>query len=112
MPLARKAVGPEAASFVPENPETLVRLNGALALLGTWDLLQTRSTLRRKGIGIELSRPYWLDGVKYCEAAEREAKLPSAPGNISRQALLSAQWWASEAGVKAEERWLSFVQKK
>jgi hypothetical protein len=43
--------------------------------------------------------------------AEREAKLPSAPGNISRQALLSAQWWASEAGVKAEERWLSFVQK-
>lgn len=44
--------------------------------------------------------------------AEREAKLPSAPGNISRQALLSAQWWASEAGVKAEERWLSFVQKK
>ncbi len=44
--------------------------------------------------------------------ADREAKLPSAPGNISRQALLSAQWWASEAGVKAEERWLSFVQKK
>ena len=34
VPLARKAVGPEAASFVPENPETLVRLNGALALLG------------------------------------------------------------------------------
>ncbi|WP_460045290.1 ABC transporter substrate-binding protein [Pseudomonas sp. S2_H01] len=44
--------------------------------------------------------------------AEREAKLPSAPENLSRQALLSAQWWASDAGVKAEERWLSFVQKK
>jgi putative spermidine/putrescine transport system substrate-binding protein len=44
--------------------------------------------------------------------AEREAKLPSSPENISRQALLSAQWWASEAGVKAEERWLAFVQKK
>jgi putative spermidine/putrescine transport system substrate-binding protein len=44
--------------------------------------------------------------------AEREAKLPSSPENLSRQALLSAQWWASEAGVKAEERWLSFVQKK
>lgn len=44
--------------------------------------------------------------------AERAAKLPSSPENISRQALLSAQWWASEAGVKAEERWLSFVQKK
>jgi putative spermidine/putrescine transport system substrate-binding protein len=43
---------------------------------------------------------------------EREAKLPSAPENLSRQALLSAQWWASDAGVKAEERWLSFVQKK
>jgi putative spermidine/putrescine transport system substrate-binding protein len=44
--------------------------------------------------------------------AEREAKLPSAPENLPRQALLSAQWWASDAGVKAEERWLSFVQKK
>lgn len=44
--------------------------------------------------------------------AERQAKLPSAPANMARQALLSAQWWASEAGIKAEERWLSFVQKK
>ncbi|SER49204.1 putative spermidine/putrescine transport system substrate-binding protein [Pseudomonas sp. NFACC02] len=44
--------------------------------------------------------------------AERAAKLPSSPENLSRQALLSAQWWASDAGVKAEERWLSFVQKK
>jgi putative spermidine/putrescine transport system substrate-binding protein len=44
--------------------------------------------------------------------AERLAKLPSAPENISRQALLSAKWWASQEGVKAEERWLAFVQKK
>jgi putative spermidine/putrescine transport system substrate-binding protein len=44
--------------------------------------------------------------------AERAAKLPSSPENIVRQALLSSQWWASDAGVKAEERWLSFVQKK
>lgn len=34
VPLARKAVGPEAASYVPDNPETLVRINGALSLLG------------------------------------------------------------------------------
>lgn len=44
--------------------------------------------------------------------AERAAKLPSAPQNISRQALLSAKWWASQEGVKAEERWLAFIQKK
>ncbi|HEY0286101.1 MAG TPA: ABC transporter substrate-binding protein [Pseudomonas sp.] len=43
---------------------------------------------------------------------DRVAKLPSAPENISRQALLSAKWWASQDGVKAEERWLAFVQKK
>lgn len=44
--------------------------------------------------------------------ADRAAKLPSSPQNISRQALLSSKWWASDEGVKAEERWLSFVQKK
>jgi putative spermidine/putrescine transport system substrate-binding protein len=44
--------------------------------------------------------------------AERAAKLPSAPENMSRQALLAAKWWASDAGVKAEERWLAFVQAK
>ncbi|TBV09031.1 ABC transporter substrate-binding protein [Phytopseudomonas dryadis] len=44
--------------------------------------------------------------------AERAAKLPSAPENLSRQAVLSAQWWASQAGIEAEERWLSFLQKK
>ncbi len=43
---------------------------------------------------------------------ERAAQLPSSPQNMSRQALLSAKWWASEEGIKAEERWLSFVQKK
>jgi putative spermidine/putrescine transport system substrate-binding protein len=43
---------------------------------------------------------------------ERGAKLPSSPENISRQALLSSKWWASAEGVKAEERWLAFVQKK
>ncbi|SDI02187.1 putative spermidine/putrescine transport system substrate-binding protein [Pseudomonas flavescens] len=44
--------------------------------------------------------------------SERAGKLPSSPANLSRQAVLSAQWWASPAGVEAEERWLSFVQKK
>ena len=34
VPLARKVVGPDAAAYVPENPETLVRINGALSLLG------------------------------------------------------------------------------
>lgn len=33
--------------------------------------------LGRKGIGIELNRGYWMDGVKYCEAAERQAATPS-----------------------------------
>jgi len=44
--------------------------------------------------------------------AERAARLPSSPQNLPRQALLSAKWWASQDGVKAEERWLSFVQRK
>lgn len=33
--------------------------------------------LKRKAIGIELNRSYVLDGAKYCEAAEREAAMPS-----------------------------------
>lgn len=41
---------------------------------------------------------------------ERAAALPSSPQNMAKQAILSAKWWASEEGVKAEERWLSFVQ--
>jgi len=33
--------------------------------------------LGRKGIGVELNNGYWLDGVKYCEAAERNVEVPS-----------------------------------
>jgi DNA modification methylase len=33
--------------------------------------------LKRYGIGIELSTPYFLDGAAYCEAAEREMSMPS-----------------------------------
>lgn len=33
--------------------------------------------LGRKGYGIELSKPYWLDSVGYCEAAVREMSMPS-----------------------------------
>lgn len=32
--------------------------------------------LGRKGIGVELNKSYWLDGVKYCEAAERKVETP------------------------------------
>lgn len=45
-------------------------------------------------------------------SAERAAQLPSSPQNMARQALLSAQWWASDAGEQAERRWLTFVQAK
>lgn len=31
---------------------------------------------KRKGIGIELSNAYWLDGCGYCAAAERELSMP------------------------------------
>jgi hypothetical protein len=33
--------------------------------------------LGRKGVGVELNRGYWLDGVKYVEAAAREVATPS-----------------------------------
>ncbi|ATQ56173.1 DNA methyltransferase [Paracoccus yeei] len=33
--------------------------------------------LRRKGIGVELNKGYWLDGCKYVEAAAREVGTPS-----------------------------------
>lgn len=33
--------------------------------------------LGRKGVGIELNQSYWLDGVKYCEAAEQELETPT-----------------------------------
>lgn len=31
----------------------------------------------RRGVGIELASAYWLDGVKYCEAAEQEMAMPT-----------------------------------
>ena len=31
----------------------------------------------RKGVGIELNPSYFLDGVAYCKAAEREMSMPS-----------------------------------
>lgn len=33
--------------------------------------------LRRKGIGVELNKGYWLDGCKYVEAAARDVGMPS-----------------------------------
>ncbi|SCM73427.1 conserved hypothetical protein [uncultured Pleomorphomonas sp.] len=33
--------------------------------------------LGRRGVGIELNPGYWLDGVKYCEAAEEEVETPT-----------------------------------
>lgn len=44
--------------------------------------------------------------------ADRLAQLPSSPQNLAQQAVLSSEWWASPEGVKAEERWFSFMQKK
>jgi putative spermidine/putrescine transport system substrate-binding protein len=38
--------------------------------------------------------------------------LPSSPENIKNQAVLSAAWWASPEGAKAEERWVAFMQRK
>lgn len=34
VPLAQRTLPPEASAYVPEDPETLVRLNGALSVLG------------------------------------------------------------------------------
>ncbi|SEP30089.1 putative spermidine/putrescine transport system substrate-binding protein [Methylobacterium sp. ap11] len=39
-------------------------------------------------------------------------KLPSAPENAKKQAVLSAEWWTSEAGDAALKRWAEFVQRK
>jgi putative spermidine/putrescine transport system substrate-binding protein len=41
---------------------------------------------------------------------KRASELPSSPENASKQALMSEQWWASEAGVQAKARWLKFMQ--
>jgi putative spermidine/putrescine transport system substrate-binding protein len=38
-------------------------------------------------------------------------KLPTSPKNYSVQAVLSPEWWATPEGVKAEQRWLNFIQK-
>ena len=51
--------------------------------------------LGRKGIGIELNHGYWLDGVKYCEAAERQAATPSLFDFLGERA-------ADAAGMAAE----------
>lgn len=32
--------------------------------------------LRRRGLGCELSHPYWLDSITYCESAAREMSMP------------------------------------
>ena len=32
--------------------------------------------LKRRGVGIELSAKYFLDGAAYCQAAEREQQIP------------------------------------
>ncbi|AWB22020.1 ABC transporter substrate-binding protein [Methylobacterium currus] len=44
--------------------------------------------------------------------ASLAAKLPSAPDNAKKQAVLSAAWWTSEAGDATLKRWAEFVQKK
>jgi putative spermidine/putrescine transport system substrate-binding protein len=41
----------------------------------------------------------------------RLAKLATAPENLKVEVPLDAKWWASPAGEKAEQRWLSFMQK-
>ena len=33
--------------------------------------------LKRRGLGIELSSPYFRDAAYYCEAAEKQADVPS-----------------------------------
>ena len=43
-------------------------------------------------------------------ADDVKVNLPSAPENYAKQVLIGADWWASDAGTKATERWLSFVQ--
>jgi len=41
---------------------------------------------------------------------QRAAELPSSPENAAKQALLSEEWWASDAGIVARARWLKFMQ--
>ncbi|SIO57064.1 putative spermidine/putrescine transport system substrate-binding protein [Paraburkholderia phenazinium] len=42
--------------------------------------------------------------------AQRASELPSSPANAAKQALLSEEWWASDAGIAARARWLKFMQ--
>ncbi|HEY4298845.1 MAG TPA: ABC transporter substrate-binding protein [Paraburkholderia sp.] len=42
--------------------------------------------------------------------AKRAGELPSSPENTAKQALMSEQWWASDAGIQAKARWLKFMQ--
>jgi putative spermidine/putrescine transport system substrate-binding protein len=42
--------------------------------------------------------------------AKRASELPSSPDNASKQALMSEEWWASDAGIQAKARWLKFMQ--
>ena len=39
--------------------------------------------LGRRGLGVELAKPYWLDGCGYCAAAERELEVPDLFGAIA-----------------------------
>jgi putative spermidine/putrescine transport system substrate-binding protein len=43
-------------------------------------------------------------------SAKRASELPSSPENAAKQALMSEDWWASEAGIQAKARWLKFMQ--
>jgi putative spermidine/putrescine transport system substrate-binding protein len=42
--------------------------------------------------------------------AKRASELPSSPDNAAKQALMSEEWWASDAGIQAKARWLKFMQ--
>ncbi|MGN7869361.1 hypothetical protein [Paracoccus sp. 22332] len=53
--------------------------------------------LGRKGIGVELNKGYWLDGVKYVEAAAREVTTPSLFDFLEGQA-------AEEKAAPAKKR--------
>jgi putative spermidine/putrescine transport system substrate-binding protein len=43
-------------------------------------------------------------------SATRAGELPSAPQNVAKQALMSEEWWASNADINAKARWLKFMQ--
>jgi hypothetical protein len=45
--------------------------------VGIGTVVQRALKLKRRGLGIELSAPYFRDAVYYCEAAEKQADVPS-----------------------------------